>query len=680
MTPLNPQALARQILQRAPAAHVVPLTGKTPVGKWGKEGWRLDTPWPAAADAIGIVPASVDLVVIDLDSGPRGALRDFLMSKLGVPVVDYPSAKGHHFLARATGSFKNSRWELQNADAEVVASGDIRSAAGYAKIYSEEGILAALDLPSEAPQTRAVLHALGARRRPAGERNAAANTEAYRDPLTTFQTFAAAVADGLEPAEAHRAAANGQQAGWALRMAAQKRDLRMVQEIDGSDGKTTKLYSERGAAYDWMVAMDPGAGGAAPAYWLERDEQWIVYRDGRWQVLDKGQRPAYMGLAWSDMVDALTRAGRLEIVDRERLTPMAKTRSVIEALADLRAIDPAEFDADPALAGLPDGSALDVTTGQILPADPGRLISRALACTPDATCPTPKFDAYLRQALPEAEVREWLRAFARYSLTGYVDRELAAILRGPPGTGKGTFLEVMRTIAGDYEGTMLPEHVETQSSPPHPEWLLEFNINRAVFVADLTPKRPWNTGLLQQVISGEMTRGRGMFAAAASFKPTAKLWIASNDVPRAQGNAGIWRRLAVIGFDVKPEQPDRTLKATIIEHELPGVLAWILGGDMERLDTIPASMAVKAAADREANRPLLDALDEISVEEEGAYLIIDKALAILSERRHVPASTTVAVFSKSLREEGIEPVRRLVDTETGKRQKRVIPGRKLTTF
>ena len=674
---------AAEILARDPRAHIVPLQGKVPVGKWGKRGWSPHGSWPAQADGIGIVPSSVGLVIIDQDAGDADAMRDYLTRKVGIPAVDYPSSREgrRHFVVRAAHALRNSKWSIQTASGDVAAQGEIRSAAGYAKVHSVDGFLDAMALPPEDAKTMAVLNALGAKRRPAGARNDAANAEAYIDPASAYQAFASVVADGLSEAEAFRATSNGQRAGWAMRMAQQKRDLRMVREVE-TGNKTSKLYSERGGAHDWAAAMAVEEGGSFPAYWMLGRETWIAYRDGRWSALEPGDYPKQMGRAWSDMVHALAAAGRIDGFDQERLATMARSRAVVAALAEIRDIDPARFDADPDLAGLPDGSALEVSTGRVLPPDVDRLISRSLGCAPDAACPTPRFDAYLREALPEEAVRHWVQAFARYSLTGNVERELAIILRGPPGTGKSTLLEVMRAVVGDYRGTMLPDNIETQGSSPHPEWLLEFDVNRAVFVTDLTPKRPWNTGVLQQVISGETVRGRALYAHASPFKPTAKLWMASNEAPKAHGGAGIWRRLAVVGFDVVPARKAPDLKAAIIERELPGVLAWIMAGDMALLDRIPISMKVAAKSDKGENQPLTDALEQVSVAAKGQCIALKVLLEALEERRLVRPNMTVPTFSKELRAEGVVEVDRgYVDMPNGESTRTsVVLGRKLTTF
>ena len=62
-------------------------------------------------------------------------------------------------------------------------------------------------------------------------------------------------------------------------------------------------------------------------------------------------------------------------------------------------------------------------------------LTYVLDCKYDPAATAPRFDIFLEEALPDADIRSFLQEFAGYTLLGDTRHELAAWLIGEGGTG-----------------------------------------------------------------------------------------------------------------------------------------------------------------------------------------------------------------------------------------------------
>ncbi len=87
---------------------------------------------------------------------------------------------------------------------------------------------------------------------------------------------------------------------------------------------------------------------------------------------------------------------------------------------------------------------------------------------------------------------------------------------------------------------------------------------------------------IKPLISGDPIALREM-RGILKFKPTSKIWLSVNDLPRARpDDAPLWRRVAVVPFREQVPLMERNplLKDELIDREAsgPGVLNWALAG------------------------------------------------------------------------------------------------------
>jgi putative DNA primase/helicase len=164
---------------------------------------------------------------------------------------------------------------------------------------------------------------------------------------------------------------------------------------------------------------------------------------------------------------------------------------------------------------------------------------------------------------------------------------------GEGANGKGVFFEVVQALVGEENCSQVG--------------LSRFNSPFALYetlgkVVNLTNESSHiiedeSENVLKSIVAGDRFTFERKFKEAVSAKPTAKIMIATNSLPRFNDKTlGIWRRILLIPFD-KTIAEENQIKhfADLLKEELPGILNWALEG-LRKLDnagrfTIPNSHA-----------------------------------------------------------------------------------------
>ena len=246
------------------------------------------------------------------------------------------------------------------------------------------------------------------------------------------------------------------------------------------------------------------------------------------------------------------------------------------ALAKDKLFDPeVEFDANPDVVGLPGGELVELPTGKVRRSERGDFLTKTLGVIP-AKGDCPRFDAYLEEALPNAEIREFVLAWLGYTLTGHTQEEAFIFAYGERGTGKSTLASLMSFIHGAYGDTVRGDNIAGDWTS-HLEWLARLKGKRFVLVSEL-PRNGgrWKTADLNDLISGDAKiAARYMRQNTETWYSVTKLMVLGNDKPIASPASGLFRRMQLIGFEHKPRTEDKELKQTL-RGEAPQVLAKLL--------------------------------------------------------------------------------------------------------
>jgi len=316
---------------------------------------------------------------------------------------------------------------------------------------------------------------------------------------------------------------------------------------------------------------------------------WFVSTGQRWQR-DEDQAVLRLGgktieTIWAEISLAVDSAEKAELARHAKRSESAPR---IEAMLRLSQAEPGiataadAFDRDPWLLNCPNGT-LDLRSGQLHPHRIEDLITCMTACAYDPAADAPLWDAFLAQILPDAAVRAFLQRAVGYSLTGDVSEQVLFLLYGTGANGKSTFIEILRDMLADYArqaefSTFLARESDTIRND-----LARLRGARFVSAVEAADGRRFSEALVKSLTGGDMIVARFLHREYFEFRPTFKLFLACNHLPRIRAtDAAIWRRVRLIPFAVTiPEAERHRTLPERLRRELPGILAWAARGCLD---------------------------------------------------------------------------------------------------
>jgi len=243
------------------------------------------------------------------------------------------------------------------------------------------------------------------------------------------------------------------------------------------------------------------------------------------------------------------------------------------------AITPDVLDCDRWALNVENGT-LNLRAGTLRPHNPEDLNTQMSGTRWEPEPAAPVFHKFLREILPDAEVRDYVQRSIGYTLTGDVSEQVLLIATGGGANGKSTLIGAMLQTLGDY-GVTAPKDLLVQTRhEPHPTSMTRLYRARMAAAVETELGAKLAEAQIKQLTGGDQITARRMREDYWSFDPTHKLWVGCNALPRISGSDhAIWRRIRVIPFDVviPPEDRDPHL-ADKLKTELPGILAWAVEG------------------------------------------------------------------------------------------------------
>lgn len=300
-----------------------------------------------------------------------------------------------------------------------------------------------------------------------------------------------------------------------------------------------------------------------------------------------------------------------QIIEKARLIEFrlgsVKTDIAVETkLRSMKLRTAAEFDSNLLLLGTPDGT-VDLQTGELRPSRREDFISRTTGVVPAAPgARAERWEQFLADAQPDPAMRDFLQRLAGYALTGLTREEKIFFFYGGGGNGKGTFLETLYAVMGDYveklpAGLLL---TQSQSGINVDAHLAKLEGARLAIGSEIERGRSWNESLLKDLTGGDTLVARHLYRDAFDFKPQATVIIAGNTQPSIRGVDDAMRRRMVLvefgqrfgeGDGAKPADP--SLKACLQTDEASAVLRWAVEGARLYLrDGLLLPASVKAAS------------------------------------------------------------------------------------
>lgn len=199
--------------------------------------------------------------------------------------------------------------------------------------------------------------------------------------------------------------------------------------------------------------------------------------------------------------------------------------------------------------------------------------------SPRARCPS--YDAFLAEVQPDPEMRRFLHQWGGYSLTGDTGEHKLAFFYGEGRNGKGTWVEAIAHLAGDYAGSigiesLIDSGVKRRGDQATPD-LAELPGVRFLRVSEPQVGMRFNDGLLKQLTGGDPVKARHLNKGFFQYFPDFKLTISGNVRPPVKDvSHGMWSRMRLIPWD-------RVIAEDAIDTGLPARLRAEASGILNRL-------------------------------------------------------------------------------------------------
>lgn len=240
------------------------------------------------------------------------------------------------------------------------------------------------------------------------------------------------------------------------------------------------------------------------------------------------------------------------------------------------------LDADGWKLGVENG-VVDLRTGELLPSDPDRLMTKQAPTPYDPEAKCPRFDEAMREWHPDPEVRSYVQRMAGAALVGGQRDHRFLIQFGPGANGKGTFVRALQRALGDYAVEVHLSLLEETRNKEHDTVKADLFRTRLAVAIETAQRVRLAEASVKNLTGGDRIRARRMHQDPWSFDPTHSLWLQTNHLPTISGrDEGIWRRVRVVPwtatFKGRDADPDLDEDLAV---ESAGILRWLVDGCLQ---------------------------------------------------------------------------------------------------
>lgn len=252
----------------------------------------------------------------------------------------------------------------------------------------------------------------------------------------------------------------------------------------------------------------------------------------------------------------------------------------ITARNPLIRIDSSVVDVAPQLLGTPN-ALLDLSTGEQLNFLPGIYLTKRIDFDYDPTALCPRWTRFLQEILGDSDVINYLQEVIGYTLTGETNAHQMWLISGNGANGKSTLLAVLQKLLGRDLAQQTPESVllgQAASGGASSE-LVRLEGIRCAVLTETRLGQYLNETRVKALVGADPIAARKLYQDYVEFKPQAKFFLATNNLPLVKGSdLGIWRRLVVMRFNQQFEVGADSSLEDDLNNELPGILNWAMEG------------------------------------------------------------------------------------------------------
>lgn len=270
----------------------------------------------------------------------------------------------------------------------------------------------------------------------------------------------------------------------------------------------------------------------------------------------------------------------------------AVTDAALGLLRKFITVDHAKLDADPWALNCANGT-VDLRSGVLREHRPEDWITQLAPVDYDPDAAAPRFEQFINEITAgDNQLARFLQRWFGYCATASVREQKFVIHIGQGSNGKGTLLDLIASVLGDYAGTAPPGLLAAgkNGSERHPTEIAELFGKRVVTAHESDDGAVLREGFVKQLTGGDRLKARWMRKDFFEFAPTHKVQLLTNHKPQIKGqDYAIWRRVLLVPYPVLFGSEDDVAagRATALRDDsLPealaseraGVLRWIVEG------------------------------------------------------------------------------------------------------
>lgn len=256
------------------------------------------------------------------------------------------------------------------------------------------------------------------------------------------------------------------------------------------------------------------------------------------------------------------------------------------------------LDSDAWMLNTPAGR-VDLRAGKLLPPDPDALMTRSTTVAPDFTATAPAWKRFLNEATGgDVALQAYLQRLAGYALTGSTKEQHLSFIWGPGGSGKGTFINVLSGLLGDYWQAATMDTFTASHTDKHTTDIASLAGARLVTASETQAGKRWDEQKVKSLTGGDPIKARFMRQDNFTFYPAFKLVFIGNHKPEVRDvDTAMRRRIQMVPFTTQPAVIDQDLPEKL-KAEFPAILAWAIEGCLLwQRDGLAPPPIVKAATE-----------------------------------------------------------------------------------